>query len=247
MKTVTRALVVRSVDYKDSDKILTLLTPDMGKLSAGARGCRKKGSAIAAACQLLCWSELVLSDRGGKWSVSEASTLREFLGVRRDLDKLALACYFAEMAEVLSVEGMPSPGLLSLTLNSLHALERLDRPPEQIKAVFELKAMCLAGYEPLIEGCALCGEENPEQAWFHLREGVLCCARCRESGDGWVPLTPGMLAAMRHVVYGDDKRLFSFRLGGEDLGALSRLTEDYVQTQLERGFGTLDFYHQMKI
>ena len=84
MKTVTRALVVRSVDYKDSDKILTLLTPDMGKLSAGARGCRKKGSAIAAACQLLCWSELVLSDRGGKWSVSEASTLREFLGVRRD-------------------------------------------------------------------------------------------------------------------------------------------------------------------
>ena len=145
MKTVTRALVVRSVDYKDSDKILTLLTPDMGKLSAGARGCRKKGSAIAAACQLLCWSELVLSDRGGKWSVSEASTLREFLGVRRDLDKLALACYFAEMAEVLSVEGMPSPGLLSLTLNSLHALECLDRPPEQIKAVFELKAMCLAG------------------------------------------------------------------------------------------------------
>ena len=181
MKTVTRALVVRSVDYKDSDKILTLLTPDMGKLSAGARGCRKKGSAIAAACQLLCWSELVLSDRGGNWSVSEASTLREFLGVRRDLDKLALACYFAEMAEVLSVEGMPSPGLLSLTLNSLHALECLDRPPEQIKAVFELKAMCLAGYEPLIEGCALCGEENPEQAWFHLREGVLCCARCREA------------------------------------------------------------------
>ena len=113
--------------------------------------------------------------------------------------------------------------------------------------MFELKAMCLAGYEPLIEGCALCGEENPEQAWFHLREGVLCCARCRESGDGWVPLTPGILAAMRHVVYGDDKRLFSFRLGGEDLGALSRLTEDYVQTQLERGFGTLDFYHQMRI
>ena len=55
-----------------------------------------------------------------------------------------------------------------------------------------------------------------------------------------------MLAAMRHVVYGDDKRLFSFRLGGEDLKALSRLTEDYVQTQLERGFGTLDFYHQMR-
>ena len=246
MKTVTRALVVRSVDYKDSDKILTLLTPDMGKLSAGARGCRKKGSPIAAACQLLCWSELVLSDRGGKWSVSEASTLREFLGVRRDLDKLALACYFAEMAEVLSVEGMPSPGLLSLTLNSLHALECLDRPPEQIKAVFELKAMCLAGYEPLIEGCALCGEEDPEQGWFHLQEGVLCCAACRaEAGEGAaIPLEGGALAAMRHIVYGDPKRLFSFRLEGADLSCLSHVCQRFLTTQLDRGFRTLDFYQQ---
>ena len=242
----TKALVLRAVDYKESDKILTLLTQESGKLTASARGCRKKGSPVAAGVQLLAWSDLVLYEYRGRWTVKEAAVEREFLGLRRDVERLALACYFAEMAEVLSVEGMPSPGLLSLTLNSLHALECLDRPPEQIKAVFELKAMCLAGYEPLIEGCALCGEENPEQAWFHLREGVLCCARCRESGDGWVPLTPGMLAAMRHVVYGDDKRLFSFRLGGEDLGALSRLTEDYVQTQLERGFGTLDFYHQMK-
>ena len=243
----TKALVLRAVDYKESDKILTLLTQESGKLTASARGCRKKGSPVAAGVQLLAWSDLVLYEYRGRWTVKEAAVEREFLGLRRDVERLALACYFAEMAEVLSVEGMPSPGLLSLTLNSLHALECLDRPPEQIKAVFELKAMCLAGYEPLIEGCALCGEENPEQAWFHLREGVLCCARCRESGDGWVPLTPGMLAAMRHVVYGDDKRLFSFRLGGEDLGALSRLTEDYVQTQLERGFGTLDFYHQMRI
>lgn len=244
---MTRALVVRSVDYKDSDKILTLLTPDLGKVVRRSQGLRKKGSAIAAAascCAGPSWCCLTGAANGRSLRHLLCGSFWECAGT---WTSLALACYFAEMAEVLSVEGMPSPGLLSLTLNSLHALECLDRPPEQIKAVFELKAMCLAGYEPLIEGCALCGEENPEQAWFHLREGVLCCARCRESGDGWVPLTPGILAAMRHVVYGDDKRLFSFRLGGEDLGALSRLTEDYVQTQLERGFGTLDFYHQMRI
>ena len=246
MFLTTRGLVLREVRYKESDKILTVLTQHEGKVTVRARGALRKGSRITAATQLLTYSDMTIFENRGRRTLNEASTVEEFLGLRADLGAFALGSYFAELLETVSAEEYPDPPVLQLGLNSLYALSRALCPPEQIKAVFELKAMCLAGYEPLIEGCALCGEENPEQAWFHLREGVLCCARCRESGDGWVPLTPGMLAAMRHVVYGDDKRLFSFRLGGEDLGALSRLTEDYVQTQLERGFGTLDFYHQMK-
>ena len=62
MHITTKALVLRTTDYKESDKILTLLTQDQGKLAAAARGCRKKGSAIAAGCQLLVWSEMVLYD-----------------------------------------------------------------------------------------------------------------------------------------------------------------------------------------
>ena len=250
MKTVTRALVVRSVDYKDSDKILTLLTPDMGKLSAGARGCRKKGSPIAAACQLLCWSELVLSDRGGKWSVSEASTLREFLGVRRDLDKLALACYFAEAAEALAVEDVPAPELLSLVLNSLYALDQMPQKPlALVKAAFELRLMCAAGYEPILDGCAVCGAERPEEPRFHLREGALHCAKCRGGvGEGIsMPVSPPVLAAMRHVVCGDARRLFSFRLDSGALEELAGVSEAYLLTQLERGFRTLDFYKQMTL
>ena len=167
--------------------------------------------------------------------------------MRRDLDKLALACYFAEMAEVLSVEGMPSPGLLSLTLNSLHALEQLPRPPALIKAAFEGKALSLAGYEPLLDGCAVCGAAEPEDPRFHLREGVLHCAACRaQVGDGIsMPLDGPSLAALRHIAYGDPKRLFSFTLPPASLRRLGDVTEAYLHTQLERGFRTLDFYKQL--
>ena len=91
MHITTKALVLRSVDYKESDKILTLLTAEMGKVTASARGCRKKGSPIAAGCQLLCWAEMVLYEYQGRWVVKEAVTEREFRGVREDLEKLALA------------------------------------------------------------------------------------------------------------------------------------------------------------
>lgn len=245
MHIAANALVLRSVDYKESDKILTLLAEDLGKLTASARGCRRKGSALAAGCRLLCWSEMELYDYNGRWTVKAASPQREFRRLGEDFGKFALACYFAEVAELLAVEGEPSPGLLSLLLNSLYALDRLDRPAALIKAAFELRCMCLAGYEPLLDGCAVCGAETPEDPRFHLREGVLHCAACGEPGDESLPLDGDLLAAMRHIAYGDPKRLFSFRLGGEKLARLGSLTERYLLTQLDRGFRTLDYYKQL--
>ena len=247
--TTTKALVLRSVDYKETDRILTLLAQDRGKLTASARGSRKRGSPLAAGSQLLCWSEVVLFDYQGRWTIKEMNIERQFDGVRRDIEKLALACYFAQVTELLAVEGLPCPELLSLTLNSLHALERMNKPLALVKAAYELKALCLAGYEPLLEGCGVCGAEEPKELRFHLREGVLHCAGCKSRlGDGIsMPLDQTALEAMRHIVYGDPKRLFSFVAGGKSLKLLADLSEAYLHTQLERGFSTLDFYKQMTI
>ena len=157
----TKALVLRETAYKESDKILTLLTQEAGKLTASGRGCRKKGSPIAAGCQLLVWSDMVLYEHRGRWAVQEAAVEREFRGMRDDLVKFALGCYGAEVTELLAVEGVPNPELLSLLLNSLHALDKLDRPPALVKAAFELRCLCLAGYGPLLDACAVCGREPP--------------------------------------------------------------------------------------
>ena len=217
MHITTKALVLRTTDYKESDKILTLLTQDQGKLTASARGCRKKGSAIAAGCQLLVWSEMVLYDYQGRWSVKESATQRLFQGVRDDVQRLALGCYFAEVAELLAVEGLPSPELLSLTLNSLHALDKMpEKPLPLVKSAFEWKAMALAGYEPLLEDGKVRGE------------GIS------------LPLPPPALAALEHILHGDPRRLFSFQLGEEPLKQLAGASEAYLHTQLERGFSRLD-------
>lgn len=246
----TKALILRDVNYKESDKILTLLTQASGKLTAAARGCRRKSSALSAGVQLLTWSDLVLFEYRGRWTVQEAAVEREFLGLRADVERLSLGCYFAEVAELLAVEEVPSPALLSLVLNSLHVLDiQREKTLPLVKAAFELRAMCLAGYEPVLDSCAVCGAEPPKEARFHLREGVLHCARCRaEVGEGIsLPVSAAVLAAIRHIVYGQPKRLFSFRLAKAALEQLSGLCEAYLLTQLERGFRTLDFYKQMTL
>ena len=250
MHSNTKALVLRGVDYKETDKILTLLTPLDGKVTASARGSRKRGSALAAAAQLLTYSDMVLYEYQGRWSVKEAAVERQFRGVSQDVERLSLGCYFAEVTELLAVEGLPAQELMSLILNSLHVLDKLpDKPLELVKTAFEWKVMCLAGYEPIVDACAACGVEQPEQARFHLREGVLHCAACRgEIGDGIsMPMSQSAVAALRHIVYGDPKRLFSFKLDPQSLKQLAGVSEAYLMTQLERGFSTLDFYKNIRI
>ncbi len=245
----TKALVLRSIDYKETDRILTLLTPENGKLTATARGSRKRGSVLTAGTQILTWSDMVLYERHGRWYVKEAAIERGFRGVEQDIERLSLGCYFAELAEVLSVEGLPAEEILPLILNSLHVLDRQpDKPLELVKAVFELKILCLSGYEPLLDVCSGCGEELEGESWFCFQEGVFLCTECHGGEQKKsVPIRPAVLDAMRHIAYGNPRKLFSFRLDSDSLTQMSRICELYLTAQLERGFGTLDFFKQIHI
>lgn len=244
MHLTTKALVLRESNYKESDKILTLFTEQEGKLAVSARGCRKKGSPIAAACQLLAWGEFTLYEFKGLWSVKETASERLFDGVRTDLEKLSLASYLAEVTETLAEEGHPDPSLLSMTLNCLHALDKLSVPLTQVKTAFEWRAMALAGYEPQLERCGVCFREQPREPHFHLGAGTVHCAACRDRLEEGIsmPLTVSALAALRHIVWGPRKRLLSFRLDEDGMKRLSEASEAYLMTRLERSFRTLDYY-----
>jgi len=243
MHLQTPAIVLRTVDYKDADKILTVLTAAEGKRTVNARGCRRKGSKIAVQSQHLVYSEMTLFTYKERLALEEAATLQEFRHLRADLFTLALGIYFADVVEAVAEEGRGDPGLMSLLLNSLYAIDALKKPPELVKACFEMRLICLAGYEPVLEGCAICGGE-PEKPVLDLEEGILHCASCPSEGRS-VGLDQGVLAAMRHTAYGDAKRLFSVQLPPKSLTLFAKASEGFLLTQLERGFRTLDYYKSL--
>lgn len=236
---VTCGLVLRETVTRDADKILTVLTPDRGRLSVIARGARRKGSRVAAACQLLAYSEMTLYEKG-RWTMLDAAdTIELFDGLRQDLTALSLAAYFAELTEAVS-DG--SGDVLPLLLNALYALSALKKPPQLVKPAFQFRLMALAGYEPMADGCSLCGAPEPENPMLDVVHGVVHCGKCREKGGLSLPLTASGLAALRYVLYGDPRRLYSFSLPPEGLRALNHAADAYVSAQLERSFRTLDYY-----
>lgn len=246
MYLTVQALVLRVTDYNDRDALLTLLTREQGKLTVKARGLRRKNSPLVAPCQLLAYGDFTLFEYRGSYTINEATAIELFSPLRRDLVKLSLGTYFAQCASVIAQEDLPNPELLSLVLNCLYGLSALELPEEQVKAAFELRAACIAGYTPDLFGCHVCGSQ--EAAYFDLSGGALLCEKCRGSGTGIrLPVTPAMMEAMRYVTYCDSRKLLGFRMGKESLEQLSSLTEAYLTTQLEQGFSTLDFYKSLLI
>lgn len=245
MYLTIKGLVLRVTDYNDKDALLTVLSQRHGKLTVKARGLRRKNSPLVAPCQLLAYGEFTLFEYRGAYTINEASSIELFQNLRRDLTKLSLGTYFAQVAEVISQEDLPNPELQSLVLNCLYALSNMNQPENKVRAGFELRAACLAGYTPDLTGCHVCGSQAPDQ--FDISAGMLECKKCRNSmSDGIrMPVSAGTLAAMRYLISCDGNRLFSFQIGEDAQAQLSQIAESYLSTQLERGFSTLDFYKSL--
>jgi len=247
MYLTIQGIVLRVIDYNDKDALLTVLSRNQGKLTVKARGLRRKNSPLIAPCQLLAFGEFTLFEYRGQYTINEAHSIELFQSLRRDLTKLSLGTYFAQVAELISQEDLPNPELQSLLLNCLYGLSKLDLPEMKVKAVFELRATCLAGYTPDLFGCHICGSQMPDR--FDLSAGQLECKNCRVSDSSGIrlPVTPSILDAMRYICLCDPKKLFSFQMANASLDQLSTLTEAYLTTQLERGFSALDFYKSLLI
>ncbi len=246
MFQIVRGLVIRSVDYKEADKILTVLTGEYGKLTVSARGARRKGSRISAASQLFAYSEMTLFVHNGRFQLNEAAILEQFTGIDQEIDTLALASYLAEVLGCEEEQGQGNPPVLRLALNSLYALAKGLYPRWRIKAAFELRYCALAGYAPdLSGGCAVCGSVTPEPL-LAPQAGLLCCRGCApQMGERGLPLDARALEAARYILGCDLKKLFSFELEGRPKALLEQACEAYLLARLERGFRTLEFYRTL--
>lgn len=242
MYLTVQGLVLRVSNYNDHDAILSLLTHTHGKLTVKARGLRRKNSPLTAPCQLLTLSVFTLFEYRGMYTINEANVIELFQPIRSDLQLLSLCSYFAQVSDVLCQEDIPNPDLLSLVLNCFYAVSKLGKSEYLTKAVFEMRAACLAGYTPDLTACATCG--NGLTGFFNVSEGHMECAACAKNGyDGLrLPVSPGAADAMRFLCGCGPKQLFSFQIGESTAKELSQITEAYLLTQLERGFSTLDFY-----
>lgn len=240
MKTATKGLVIREQTTGESDRLVTLLTADYGLVRAFVRRAKLVKSRAAGATSLFAYGEFSLYRTKDAFVVDDARPIEMFFGLRKDIERLALAQYFAQLAFEMGAEEQPCEELLRLTLNSLHLLCRESKELSHIKAVFELRAVCLGGYMPSVLACASCGTYETDMMYFDTAEGRIYCENCPHPGA--VPAPKNVIKAVRFICLTAPEKIFGFSLSSENLSILAQITEKYTLSIVQRKLSALEFY-----
>lgn len=248
MQIGTKAVVLTARNMDEFDRLLVLLTEDHGLVTAYAKGVRRQKGTTASATEQLSYSAFQLFRNRDKTYVDRAEAETLFFGIRQDVVSLSLANYFCQLCRELIPEGDFQPGYLHLMMNTLTLLDRGRLPMGQLKAVFELRLLTMSGYMPDLVACAGCGEFHGEGIFFSPNAGTVYCGDCLpKEGEPLLPLSPGVFQGMRHIIYSDFGKLFSFRLPQAALEELERASEAYLLAQVERMLPALEFYKSTKL
>ncbi|MBQ7859629.1 MAG: DNA repair protein RecO [Faecalibacterium sp.] len=238
---VTPGLVLREVKYREADKIITLLTPQHGVVTALAKGSLRLKNKLFSACGLFCYSEFTLFPGKNMFTVDEAQIKNVFHGLSSSVEAMSLAMYMAETVATLEPTGDEAASVLRLTLNSLYLLSEGRLTPQQIKAVFELRVMSECGYLPKLLCCAGCSKYDGGAFYLDLVEGDLLCADCAVQQGKSPNLDAGALYAVRHICLVEEKKIFSFTLTPDSMRRLSNVAEQYALIHLDKPLKSYDF------
>jgi DNA repair protein RecO (recombination protein O) len=235
MELVVNAVMVRSVDYRDNDKILTLLTAERGKITAGIRGVKRAGAKLKFAAQPFCFAEYVLTEKGGKYTVINASENESFYDLRMDIGKFYAASAVCEAAEALTFEGDECRDIFYETINALTNICNGDESEALLK--FLLTALEKSGYAVNCDNCAECGVSlvGNDRVRFDMDAGTFTCIDC---GQG---------ALSSRVTYNELRKLSGKSYEEDYITAdgekrALRLLREYVSYKLNIAFKSLSEY-----
>ena len=175
----TQAIVLSRSDYRDNDSILTLFSPDDGRVDVLCRGCRKPRSPLMNAAELFTMGEFVLFSGKGHEAVHACTVIESFYPLRLDYTRLRHAALMASACLKTIQPGESMGHLYILLARSLKRLAYEELDPEVVTTAFLLHFVTLSGFKPRLNHCSRCGNRMGEEGGFLLaQEDGICCLSC---------------------------------------------------------------------
>lgn len=247
MKFRTDGLIIKEQNIGEKDRLVFALTKSKGVIKAFVKGANNIKNQKCAATSLLAYSRLTIYQGRDSYIIGEAQSIRIFPNLRNCITKMCLAQYFCELALTVCPREQNAEEFLRLVLNSLYLLSEGKRSEDLIKPCLEMRLTSMAGYMPDLRMCRNCGEYLPSAMMFLPQTGELECKSCYTvSSRQAIELNPSALTALRHTIYADDDKLFSFALPQTELKILNIASESYLKYRFEKDFKTLAFYKTIK-
>jgi DNA repair protein RecO (recombination protein O) len=242
----TEAIIIKRIKLGEADRILTLFTPELGKLKAVAKGTRRPKSKLGGHVELLTHSRLMLARGRNLDIITQAQTIDNFLPIKDDLERISRGLYLAELVDSFTGEHIEDRQLFSLLLETLKQLTQ-SRDCEPILRYFELNLLDHLGYRPQLQHCTDCNSSlKPDSNFFSSRLGGVICRQCGFNEPTASPISLNTLKVLRlwqNCDFASARRVkISRELGIE----LEQLMREYIRYLLEKQLKSTAWLDRLK-
>ena len=198
IQTENTAIVLRYVNYRDNDRMVTLLSPTRGRIDALIRNCRKPSSHNLNSGELFALGDYMLHESGGRATVTSVRLIETFYPLRDDYQRLTCGVYLLNLAEAAAEPEQEQRELFMLLIHTLSRLAFSNQEWKPLLAGFLLHFSACQGFRPRLNHCVHCGASLPEDGpfWFDAAGGGVCCRACKKDRSQ-VPLAPEQVRWMR--------------------------------------------------
>ena len=231
----TKGIVILESNMNDYDKMVTVLTPDVGKIGCAARGSRRPKSALMAGTQFLSFSNFIIYSSPSSYSINSCDTIEVFYNIRNDLSKLNYASFISRIVYDVTDENQYTYNILQLLLNTLYMISETDKNLDFILSVFELRLMLYLGFAPQLGKCTNCA--NSENiAYFSIHNNGFECSSCGKLDKSSIQINNDTFSALKYIFSAPAKKLFSFTVSAESLKQLKLISNLYLNDKLDKNY-----------
>ena len=231
----TKGIVLAQNNMGDNDAMVTILTPDLGKIGCAAKGVKRPKSTLMAGTQFLCYGDFVIYKGISSYNLNSCEPIEIFYNIRLDYDKLKYASEIAKIVNDVTNENETNYKVLQLTLNTMYMISESEKDLDFILSIFKVRLLSLIGFRPIIEHCEECEETN-KLTYFSFKDDGIKCNVCGKQDKGALEISESTLKALKFIIWADPKKIYSFEMSEENKQQLKILSKIYLNKCLEKEY-----------
>lgn len=238
MKTIkVSGIIISENSLGDSDKMLTMLTPNIGKISCVAKGAKRPKSLLMAGSQFLCFGEYILYKSQDIYTINSCEPIEVFYNIRTDLDKLNYASHITKIINDVTTENQNNYNILKLFLNTLYTISETDKDLDFILSIFKFRLLKVLGFSPNVSECTGCNKKDEkEYKYFSIKDNGFKCKECGKLDTSSIEISEGTKYAILYSLMADNKKLFSFKINEKALTEFNLIARLYFNEKLEKEY-----------
>lgn len=239
-----KGVVIKTLDYKENDKLVWIFSDENGKISTVARGAKRSKSKFLSVTMPLCYGDYVYFKGKGLANLQEGKIIQSFQGLLNNLDKLTYSTYICELIDIALLEGESNKLLFKEFITTLYLLNTDALDYELLVRAFELKLLRATGYGLTLEYCTICKRKINVSNYISLSHFGGVCEECDRIHGLYI--SKGAYNALKFLCNTPSDKIYRFNLTHELKKEMEKVTTFMISSNYSKKPKSLEMLKYLK-